>query len=99
MQNAKVKKLMRKDREDFIKKCRYIEENSITNPLKDLYQGLKSLTRKFNPRIDTVKADDGTVLCESDEVKQRWKQYCCNYSRVHTTQTNLDPPQVSTNPG
>ena len=78
MQNAKVKKLMRKDREDFIKKCRYNEENSITNPLKDLYQGLKSLTRKFNPRIEAVKADDGTVICESDEVKQRWKQYCCN---------------------
>ena len=86
MQNAKVKKLMRKDKEKFInEKCRHIEEKSITNSLKDLYQGVKSLTRKFNPRIDTVKADDGALLCESDEVKQRWKQYCCKLYKKNET--------------
>ena len=79
VQNAKVKKLMKKDKEKFInEQCRHIEENSIANSLKDLYQVVRRLTRKFNPRIDTVKDEDGTVLCESDEVKQRWKQYCCN---------------------
>ena len=79
VQNAKVKKLMRKDKEKFInEQCQHIEENSIANSLKDLYQGVRGLTRKFNPRIDRVKDGDGTVLYESDEVKQRWKQYCCN---------------------
>ena len=70
---------MRKDKEKFIsEQCQHIEENSIANSLKDLYLGVRRLTRKFNPRIDTVKDEDGIVLCESDEVKQRWKQYCCN---------------------
>ena len=79
VQNATVKKLIRKDKEKFInEQCQYIEENSIANSLKDLYQGVRRLTRKFNPRIDTVNDEDGTVLCESDEVKKRWKQYCCN---------------------
>ena len=79
MQNAKVKKLIRKDKEKSInEQCQYIEENSITNSLQDLYQSVRRPTRKFNHRIDTVKDEDGTVLCENDEVKQRWKQYCCS---------------------
>ena len=39
---------------------------------------MRRITREFNPRIDTVKDEDGTVLCERDELKQKWKQYCCN---------------------
>ena len=36
VQNGKVKKLMRQDKEKFInEKCRHSEEKSITNPLKD----------------------------------------------------------------
>jgi len=81
VQNAEVRKLMRKDRQTYInEKCRHIE-----NCLKVLYQGVKSMTRKFNPRIDTVNADDRTVLFESDEVKQRWKKYCCNHCKKNAT--------------
>ena len=70
----KLRSLKRKDKEKFInEQCQHIEENSITHSLKDLYQGVRRLTRKFNPRIDTVKYEDVTVLCESDEVKQRRK--------------------------
>ena len=49
------------------------------------------MTRKFNPRIDTVKADDGTLLCESDEVKQRWKQYYCNLYKKNETSFKRAP--------
>ena len=61
---------------------------------------MKSLTRKFNPRIDTVKADDGAVLCESDEVKQRWKQYCYNRSiqsayLTHSLFSDLEPARFN----
>ena len=59
------KKLMRKDKEKFInKQCQHLEENLIANSSKDVYQGVRRLTRKFNPRIDTVKDEDGTILYE-----------------------------------
>ena len=38
---------------------------------------MRSLTRKFSPKTDTVKDENGTLLCESDDVKERWKHYCC----------------------
>ena len=56
-----------------------------------LYQGVKGLTRKFNPRSDTVKADDETILCENDEVKQRWKQYYCHVYKKNETIFEKEP--------
>ena len=48
--NAKAKKLLRKDKEKFTnKQFQHTEENSNTNSRKDLYQGVKRLTNKFNP--------------------------------------------------
>ena len=55
--------MMRKDKDRFInEQCQRIEEKFITNSVRDLYAGVKSLTSKFRPSIDTVKDDDGTIL-------------------------------------
>ena len=98
VRNAKGKTLMRKDKEKFInEQCHHIEENSIVHSLKDLYQGVRRLTRKFNPRIDSVKCEDGTVLCESDEMKQRWKQYCCNLYKKNGAILEGAPPNSYNN--
>ena len=68
-QNAKIQRLMRRDKEKFIEEqCKKIEENTVTNSTKDLYQGVKNLTRKFKPTMDTIKSEDGTILCDGDKV-------------------------------
>ena len=68
MQNAKVMKLKRKDKEKFInKQCQHVKKNFIANSLKYLYQGVRRLIKKFNPRVNAVKDEDG-------DVNQRWKK-------------------------
>ena len=83
--------------------CQQIEANSITNSIKDLYQGVKNLTRKFRPRIDVIKDENSKMLSESREVKDRWKTYCkklyirknnlpTNSIISHSTSDNEEPP-------
>ena len=92
IQNATIQKMTRKDKDKFInEQCQQIEEKFITNSVKDLYAGVKSLTSKFKPSIDTVKDDDGTFLCESEEVKRRWQNYC---TKLYQKNCVKDDPQL-----
>ncbi|XP_063593072.1 uncharacterized protein LOC134770132 [Penaeus indicus] len=76
-QNATVQRMMRQDNDRKINElCQTIESNSVTNSIKDLFQGVKKLTNKFRPTIDTIKDENNKVLFEGEEVKSRWKQYC-----------------------
>ena len=73
-QMALVQRMMRKDIEKYInEQCKRIEDNSIRNSIKDLYQGVKTLTNKFKPSIDTIKDENGKIHGEAEEVKERWE--------------------------
>ena len=75
-QNALVQQMMGKDKENYInEQCKCIEDNSITNSVEDLYQGVKNLANKFKPTIDTIKDENGKILGEAEEVKERWVHY------------------------
>ena len=75
-QNALVQRLMRKDKEKYInEQSKCIEGNSIIHSIKDLYQGVKTLTNKFKPTIDPIKDENGKNLGEAEEVKEGWAQY------------------------
>ena len=77
MKNSKIQKIMRKDKENLIvDQCKKVEQNRITNSTKDLYQGVRNITKKFKPSNDTVKEEDGTILCDGEDIKKRWKEYC-----------------------
>ena len=55
--------MMRKYKDKFInEQCQRIEEKFISNSVKDLYAGVKSLINKFRPSIDTAKGDGETIL-------------------------------------
>ena len=67
-QNSKIQRMLRKDKEKFIhEQYEQIEGNAITN-FKELYQGVKNLTKKFHPTVDTIKDEDGVILCDRDQV-------------------------------
>ncbi|XP_070000272.1 uncharacterized protein [Penaeus vannamei] len=88
-QHKIVQRMMRKDIEKYInEQYQRIEEKSINNSLKHLYQGVKSLTKKFKPTIDTVKSD-GKILNESHEIKDKWKQYCSSLFKKNDTITTM----------
>ncbi|XP_042857015.1 uncharacterized protein LOC122243475 [Penaeus japonicus] len=78
-QNAKIQRLLRRDKEKYLnEQCERIENCYINKTIKELYQGVRNITRKFKPKIDTIKTEDGLVLCDGKEVKDRWRQYCSN---------------------
>lgn len=105
-QNANVQRLMRSDKNQQINSlCEKIETDSITNSTKDLYQGVKSLTRKFKPTIETVKDKDGVMLSDRSNVKERWKNYCeelfkknvninCIFNPTQDTSEQVEPPPL-----
>ena len=68
-QNSLVQRLLRKDKEKYINDiCQSIELSAIiTNATKDLYQGVKKLTRKFRPRIDVIKDENKEILSEGSK--------------------------------
>ena len=71
-----VQRMMRTDKEKYInEQCEHIENNSITNSIQDLYQGVKNLTNKFKPTIDIIKDENGKIFGEAEEVKERWVHY------------------------
>ena len=93
LQNANVQRLMRPDKQNQIEKqCRKVEENALINSTKDLYKGVKSLSGRFKTSADTIKAEDGTVLCDGKEVCNSWKEYCSElYKKIHTiNSTQID---------
>ena len=90
-QNALVQRMMRRDKEKYInEQCKRIEDNFITNSIKDLYQGVKNLTNKFKPTIDTIKDEYGKILGEAEEVKERWAHYSTD---LYKKNPNIVVPQ------
>ncbi|XP_072020211.1 uncharacterized protein [Amphiura filiformis] len=43
---------------------------------QDLFRAVKEITGKKTPKLDVIKDEDGEILTESDQIKQRWQQYC-----------------------
>lgn len=89
MQNAKVQRMMKKDKEIIIEEqCQRIEEITITNSTINLYQGIRKLTKKIKPMMDAVKSEDGIALCDGDYFRERWKEYY--YSKLYKKNTIID---------
>ena len=78
-QNSKTQHIMHKDKETFVQEqCQRIEGNAINKSTKELYQGIKNLTKKFHPTVDTIKDEEGILICDRDQVQNRWRSYCLN---------------------
>ena len=91
-QNAKVQRLLRRDKDKYInEQCEVIENNAVTNATKELYQTVRNITKKFKPSSDTVKDEDGRVLCDGERVRDRWKEYC---TKLYTKLESPDATQV-----
>ena len=100
-QNSESPQMMRKDKETFIQEqCQWIEGNAINNSSKELYQGIKNLTKKFHPAVDTIKNEDCIIICDRDQVQNRSRNYCSNLykknkdlvsTKVHF-QSTTEPP-------
>ena len=92
-QNAKIQRMMRKDLEKHInEQCQKIEKNSITNSTKDLYQEWETFLEISNQKTDTIKDENGQILCDGDRVKERWREYC---SELYKKNENITSQAVN----
>ena len=83
---------MRRDKNLCIDRiCKKIEENSVKNYTKELYRRIRNLTKRFRPTSETIKDKNGNTLCNGENIKERWKQYCEDLYKTNDniTQNNI----------
>src|SRR6218665_2907635 len=66
-------------REDKKKKmndmCKVMEEEGQKGRTKEMLSKVKEITRKFTPRMGSLKSRDGKVIGDEEGMKTRWKEY------------------------
>ena len=53
-----------------VEQCKIVEANRLANSTKDLYQGVRNITKKLKPANDTVKEEDGTIVYDGEYIKR-----------------------------
>ena len=56
--------------------CDELEAAQQKGNMQKLYQTAKSITRKFQLRLNCIKAKNGEVITETNEIAERWQEYC-----------------------
>ena len=75
--SKEIEKQIRQDKTTFCnQQCNELERNSLHNRSKDLFTVVKKLTKKTTNQLSIVKANDGTILTEGNDIKARWHEYC-----------------------
>jgi hypothetical protein len=72
-----VKKSARQDKEHWIgQQCEDIEKGLKIGNSRQAYRLIKMLGRKFVPRINVIRDQDGKILQSQEEITERWTRYC-----------------------
>ncbi len=72
-----IKQKSRRDKNNHIKHlCKDLETHCSNNNSSNLFRGVKDLTGKAPVKLAVLKDEDGKVLTEGEEIKERWKSYC-----------------------
>ena len=75
--SSEIQQKARRDKNDHIKKlCQELEDHSQSNSSRNFFRSVKDLTGKSTARLAVIKDEDGKILTESEEIKDRWKRYC-----------------------
>ena len=80
--SSEVQLKSRRDKTEHINQlCKELEDQSSHNNCTELFRHdrcVKYLTSKTTARLAIIKDKSGKVLPESDQIKNRWKNYCEN---------------------
>ncbi|XP_076438257.1 uncharacterized protein LOC143277357 [Babylonia areolata] len=94
--NREVRMKMKAAKENWIEEqCEEGEKGMEAGNSKRAYNTLKTLTKTSQPRSAVIEDKDGKLLTDSEEVLNRWTEYCdglCNY------QLNPDSSILQDNP-
>lgn len=69
--------MLRKDKQAELETlCSELEENSMRDNSRSVFQTVKKLTRIFQSRFVAIKDVHGIKQTEPEKVCQQWKEYC-----------------------
>ena len=72
-----VRKAARADKAKWLEdQCRNIEQYYGEYKSREVYKLIKNLNRKWQPRLASIKDENGTVLMEKKDIVERWTRYC-----------------------
>jgi len=72
-----VRKKIKEAKELWINdQCKEIEQNIRVNNSQKAFDMVNTLTRKWQPKIKSIKDKDGKLLTSIDDILARWKEYC-----------------------
>ena len=78
-----VQRGLRKDKQRQLDDmCDDLETVNHSGNSRKLFQKVRTITRKFQPRLQCIKSKTGTNLTEARQIAARWKEYCEDLSRA-----------------
>ena len=74
--NRAFQKQARVDREKHLNDmCKEMEEEGKKGRTKTMFAKVREITRKATPRMGSLKAREGHIIADGEEIKNRWKEY------------------------
>ena len=74
---AEVQRKLRVDKQQQLEgMCMELEAANSKGNSRKLFQIVKSMTRKFQPRLQGIQSATGENLTEAAQIADRWKGYC-----------------------
>ena len=67
--------LKKKKKEHLKQKINNIEEARQNNDVRKFYKDINDGRKTFKPRSNICKSEDGTLLCNKEQVLKRWKEF------------------------
>jgi len=72
-----------KKRKYLTQKIQEIEENGKTNNIRDLYKGVNSLRKGYQPRLGMTRNERGDLQADPTKIADVWKSYFDKLLNVH----------------
>jgi len=75
LQREKKKVLQRKKREHELKVISDVQEAHSMNESRKFYKAINNAKKSFHARVSVCKRKDGSLVCDKQEVLERWKEH------------------------
>ena len=81
-------------------KIEELENNSKIKNIRDLYRGISDFKKRYKPRTDIVKDENGDLVADSHSILARWRNYFSQLLNVHAVneigqaETHTEEPLV-----
>src|SRR6218665_3863690 len=77
----------RKDKQKWLEKqCEDIEQYAGEYKTREVFKMIKSINRKWQPRLMAIRDRHGNILMDKEKMKERWTEYCKDlYSETEQT--------------